>query len=182
MFYWLKPLPDCEIDHSKYKPVIENDWFRKNFMYFVYALQGTLIAWSIILGVWDFSNIIAKTLVFILVYGIHELLHISVVWKIGDISMTHSGIFFWLNSSAKMRKGRFFTFMSLPLWGLTVIPIVVAICTDGNLHLYARYIAWINAIIAGSDIINTFVILSKPRNSVFYRGFFSVEDQSFYKR
>lgn len=175
MFYWMKPLPDCEIDFSEYKPVIENEWFRKHFMSFVYVIQGIILCGSMILGVWKFSNIFIKTLVFIFVFLVHELLHISVIWRIGDISMTHSGIFFWLNSAAKMSKLRFYLFMSLPIWLLTILPTIIAINVQGNLFLYARYIAWINTIIAGSDILNSIVILTKPRNSIFFRGFYKIE-------
>lgn len=172
MFYWMKPLPEVSIDHEQYKPFIANDWFRKNFMYFVYFLQGLLVVLSIILGVWDFSNAFTKIGVFALVYLVHELLHISVVWRVGDISLTHSGIFLWLNSSAKMSKLRFLLFMSMPLIVLTIIPTIVVLFSDGLIYQYARYIAWINAIIAGADIINTFLIIIKPGSSVFYRGFY----------
>ena len=90
MFYWMKPLPEADIDYEKYKPFIRNNWFRQNFMYFVYVLQVTLVILSILLGVWKFSNILIKLALFLLVYLVHELLHISVVWRVGDISLTHS--------------------------------------------------------------------------------------------
>ncbi|MCQ2467889.1 MAG: DUF3267 domain-containing protein [Clostridia bacterium] len=174
MFYWMKPLPDADIDYEKYKPFIKNDWFRRNFMYFVYVLQATLVILSIVLGVWNFSNFFIRLILFLLVYVVHELLHISVVWRIGDISLTHSGIFFWLNSSAKMSKLRFLLFMSMPLIILSIAPMIVALFSNGSVYQYMRYVAWINAIIAGADIINTFLIIIKPRNSVFYRGFYKV--------
>lgn len=174
MFYWMKPLPEAKIDYEQYKPFIKNDWLRQNFMYFVYLLQAMLVTLSICLGVWNFSNMLIKLIVFLLVYLIHELLHISVVWRIGDISLTHSGIFFWLNSSAKMSKIRFLLFMSMPLLILSVVPMIITLFSNGLLYQYMRYIAWINAIIAGSDIINTFLIIIKPKNSVFYRGFYKM--------
>lgn len=174
MFYWMKPLPEADIDYEKYKPFIRNNWFRQNFMYFVYGLQVTLVILSILLGVWKFSNILIKLALFLLVYLVHELLHISVVWRVGDISLTHSGIFFWLNSSAKMSKIRFLLFMSMPLLILSIVPMIIALFSYGPVYQYMRYIAWINAIIAGADIINTFLIIIKPRNSVFYRGFYKM--------
>lgn len=174
MFYWMKPLPEADIDYEKYKPFIRNNWFRQNFMYFVYVLQVTLVILSILLGVWKFSNILIKLALFLLVYLVHELLHISVVWRVGDISLTHSGIFFWLNSSAKMSKIRFLLFMSMPLLILSIVPMIIALFSYGPVYQYMRYIAWINAIIAGADIINTFLIIIKPRNSVFYRGFYKM--------
>ena len=175
MFYWMKPLPEAEIDYDNYKPFIRNDWFRKNFMWFVYLLQAVLVIMSIFFGVWKFSNVFIKFIVFMMVYLVHELLHISVVWRIGDISLTHSGIFFWLNSSAKMSKMRFLLFMSMPLLILSIVPTIITLFSDGAVFQYMRYIAWINAIIAGADIINTFLIIIKPRNSVFYRGFYKIE-------
>ena len=174
MLYWMKPLPEADIDYEKYKPFISNNWFRQNFMYFVYLLQVFLVTLSISFGVWKFSNAFIKLIVFLMVYLVHELLHISVVWRIGDISLTHSGIFFWLNSSAKMSKIRFLLFMSMPLLILSVIPMIIALFSDGFVYRYMRYIAWINAIIAGADIINTILIIIKPRNSVFYRGFYKI--------
>ena len=120
-----------------------------------------------------------------MVYLVHELLHISVVWRIGDISLTHSGIFFWLNSSAKMSKIRFLLFMSMPLLILSIIPMIIALFSDGFVYRYMRYIAWINAIIAGADIINTILIIIKPRNSVFYRGFYKItkiEGEKWYRQ
>ena len=175
MFYWMKPLPEAEIDYDNYKPFIRNDWFRKNFMWFVYLLQAVLVIMSIVFGVWKFSNVFIKLIVFMMVYLVHELLHISVVWRIGDISLTHSGIFFWLNSSAKMSKMRFLLFMSMPLLILSIVPTIITFFSDGAVFQYMRYIAWINAIIAGADIINTFLIIIKPKNSVFYRGFYKIE-------
>lgn len=170
----MKPLPDAQIDYSEYKPFIKNDWFRKNFMWFVYALQIGIVVGSIYLGIWNFSNIFIKILIFIAVYLIHEMLHISVVFRIGDISLTHSGIFFWLNSGAKMSKIRFWLFMTLPLIVLTGIPAILGYAVNIPGTDYFRYIAWINAIIAGADIINSVLILVKPNKAVFYRGFYKV--------
>ena len=177
MFYWMKPLPEADIDYEKYKPFISNNWLRQNFMYFVYLLQAILVSLSILRGVWNFSNVFAKLIVFLLVYLVHELLHISVVWRIGDISLTHSGIFFWLNSGAKMSKLRFLLFMSLPLIVLSIVPMIIVLFSYGSVYQYMRYIAWINAIIAGADIINTFLIIIKPRDSVFYRGFYKTANE-----
>ena len=81
MLYWMKPLPEADIDYEKYKPFISNNWFRQNFMYFVYLLQVFLVTLSISFGVWKFSNAFIKLIVFLMVYLVHELLHISVVWR-----------------------------------------------------------------------------------------------------
>ena len=65
--------------------------------------------------------------------------------------------------------------MSMPLLILSIVPTIITFFSDGAVFQYMRYIAWINAIIAGADIINTFLIIIKPRNSVFYRGFYKIE-------
>ena len=70
-----------------------------------------------------------------------------------------------------MTRGRFWLFMTLPLLTLTLVPAVLLLLNTGALRPYLRYIAWINAVIASSDIINSVLILLKPRDAVFYRGY-----------
>ena len=176
MMYFFKPLPPSDMDFSNYRPFIKNEWFRKHFMMFVYVLQATLILISVALGVWNFSNIFVRVLVFVIVYLCHELLHILVVYRIGDISLTHSGIFLWLNSSAIMSKKRFWLFMTLPLLVLTIIPMSFLPFARGFSFDVLKYIAWINAIIAGSDIINSILIAIKPSNAKFCRGYYIIEN------
>ncbi|MBO4391255.1 MAG: DUF3267 domain-containing protein [Lachnospiraceae bacterium] len=176
MFYWMKPLPPAEIDHSKAVPFIHNEWFRNHFMIFVYILQGSLLLASILVGAWRFTNLFVEIGLYALVFLIHECLHILVVFRRGDLSITHSGIFFWLNSDARMSKLRFLTFMSLPLVVLTVVPAIVMylpVC-PAELVPLLKFVAWINAIIAGADIINAPLILIKPAKAVFHRGFYTV--------
>lgn len=175
MLYFMKPLPKSNIDLTDWKPFIKDQWFRDHFMYFVYCLQAILIIASIMLGVWNFSSSFFRLVLFICVYIIHELLHIVVVYRIGDISLTHSGIFFWLTSGAILNKLRFFIFMSLPLIVLTVIPAVACVFLSGEAKDIVLYISWINSIIAGADIINTFLIAIKPNGSLFYRGYYKVK-------
>ena len=177
MIYFFKPLPPSDIDYSNYRPFIKNEWFRKHFMKFVYFLQVVLILISIVLGVWDFSNWFIKIIIFSLVFITHELLHILVVYKIGDISLTHKGIFFWLNSNAVMSKKRFWLFMTLPLLVLTIIPMFLLFLVDGYVFEVLMYIMWVNAIIAGSDIVNSILIAIKPSNAKFCRGYYIIENQ-----
>ena len=172
MLYLFKPLPANDRDFSNWKPFIKNVWFRKHFMKFVYSLQIVLIIIATMMGVWNFANWIIKGSAFILVFIVHELLHISVVYKIGDISLTHSGIFFWLNSNAVMSKKRFWLFMTLPLLVLTIIPMFFLPLTDGFAFELLRYILCVNAIIAGSDIINSILIAVKPSNVKFCGGYY----------
>lgn len=173
--YFFKPLPPSDTDFSNYQPFIKNEWFRKHFMKFVYILQTILLLISVALDVWDFTNIFVKVLVFVMVYVSHELLHILVVYRIGDISLTHSGIFLWLNSSAVMSKKRFWLFMTLPFLVLTIIPTILLPMVDGIVFDFLRFILWVNAIIAGSDIINSVLIAMKPTNATFCRGYYTTE-------
>lgn len=177
MIYFFKPLPPSDMDFTDYQPFIKNEWFRKHFMKFVYVLQLVLVVVSIILGVWNFSNWFIKIIIFSMVFIIHELLHVLVVYRIGDISLTHSGIFFWLNSSAIMSKKRFWLFMTLPLLVLTIIPILLLPLVGDFVFKVLEYILWINAIIAGSDIINSILIAIKPSNAKFCRGYYITEKQ-----
>ncbi len=174
MLYFMRPLPEGKIDTTNWKPFIKSQWFRNNFMYFVYCLQTGLLISSIIFGVWHFSNAFIKVGLFICTYVIHELLHMTVIYKVGDISITHSGIFFWITSGAILSKLRFFIFMSLPFIALTVVPAIVSVFISGEAKSIAIYIAWLNSIIAGSDIINSVLIATKANNSLFYRGYYKI--------
>lgn len=172
MLYFMKPLSESTIDTSDWNPFIKNKWFREKFMYFVYGFQATLLVSSILLGVWDFSDSFLKTGLFIGTYVTHELLHILVIYRAGDISITHSGIFLWITSGAVLGKFRFWVFMSLPFIGLTIFPAILCNFLSGELKNVVVYIAWVNAIIAGSDIINSVLIAIKPHNALFYRGYY----------
>lgn len=41
------------------------------------------------------------------------------------------------------------------------------------IHMLLVYVAWVNSIIAGSDIINSVLIAIKPNNVLIYRGFYN---------
>lgn len=174
MIYFFKPLPACDLDLSDWQPFIKNKWFDKHFMKFVYALQIVLVILSVYMGAWLFSNWFVKIIVFCVVYLIHELLHIVVIYRIGNISITHSGIFFWIHSDAVMGKKRFWLFMALPFLGLTVLPMILMIWTKGWWFELIRYVVWVNAIIAGADIINIVLIALKPTQAKFCRGYYKV--------
>ena len=105
---------------------------------------------------------------FAAVFLVHESLHILAVHSCRDIYMTRRGLYFWLQPDMEMSKGRFFLFMSLPLLVLTVLPALLAFFVSGPAGAWLKWIAWINAIIAGSDIINTVLIPFKPRGAKFY--------------
>ena len=172
MIYWMKPLPDGQINTADWKRFIENEWFRRHFMWFVYGLQTILLMLSIRSGAWDFSNFFVRTGLLIGTFIIHELLHLMVVYRIGDVSITYSGLFFWISSGAVLSKFRFLVFMSLPLVGLTVVPAVFSMFLSGACRDALVYVAWVNAVSASSDIINSLLIAIKPHHALFYRGYY----------
>lgn len=174
MIYWMKPLPPAEIDTAEYRPFIRNDWFRKNYMWFAYGLMALILAAGFLLPGIRGISMRVRLAVVIPVFVNHELLHFLVVFRIGNVSLTHSGIYFWMNSDARMSKGRFWLFISLPLVTLTLVPAALAAAASVYVRPYLVYIAWLNALIAGSDIINSVLVLFKPRNAVFYRGYYRV--------
>jgi len=176
MIYFFKAIPPSDVDFSIWQPFIKSEWFRKHFMKFVYLLQFILILISIAFGVWEFSNWLLKIIIFSMVFITHELLHILVVYKIGDIYLTHSGIFFWLNCNAVMSKTRFWLFMTLPLFALTIAPMFLLSLVEGVTFELLRFVLWVNAIIAGSDIINSILIAMKPSNAKFCRGYYVIEN------
>ena len=173
---YFKPLPSNDMDFTKWKTYIKNEWFLKHFMKFSYGLQVLLGLISIVLGVWNFANWIIRIIILIVVFIIHELLHILVVCKIGDIGVTHSGISLWISSNAIMSKIRYWLFITLPLIVLSIIPGLLSLI-NGFASEALKYTAWINAIIAGSDIINSILIAVQPSNAKFCKGYFSTEDQ-----
>ena len=170
MIRWVKTPPPADIDRNVYKPFIRNDWFRNHYMFFAYGLMALLAVLLFVTGGMRGVYYPVRLPIFVLVFLVHELLHILVVYRLGDIYLSHSGLFFWLNPDAHMSKGRYFLFMTLPLLTLTLVPAVLLLPDTGALRPYLRYIAWSNAIIASSDIINTVLIPLKPKDSVFYRG------------
>ena len=173
MIKWVTKLPETEIDTNEYKPFIKNQWFRKHYMWFAYALMFLLILpVSLLTTSMNDIPFLLRLGMIIPVFLIHELLHVLVVFRIGDIYLTHSGLFFWLRSDAHMSKIRFLIFMSLPFLVLSVLPLVIKLFYTGPLVPYISYIAWINSIMASSDILNSMLILIKPRNSVFWRGYY----------
>lgn len=62
--------------------------------------------------------------------------------------------------------------MTLPFIGLTVFPAILCIFLSGELKDFAVYIAWVNSMIAGADIINSVLIMIKPGNALCYRGYY----------
>ena len=162
-------------------PFINNRRFSERFMLYVYALQAALIVLSAFLGVWRVFSLAVRVLLFCGVYAVHELLHLAVIWRTGDISITHSGIFLWITPGATLSKRRFFMFMSLPLLALTAAPAFVLLLgaerLGGTAFDLIKYSACVNAIIAGADIINSILIAIKPRAAMFRRGYYTIPDK-----
>lgn len=174
MFYWFRHLPASDKDLTTWTRFIHHDFFNTHFMKFVYLLQISVLSLPFVIGSW-FNDI---SLAYLIIIGVgifmmHECIHILVIYKQGDISLTFSGLFFWLDTDAIMSKGRFFTFMSGPFIVLSIIPFILAFFTDGEIRTVLLYISWINTIFSGADIINSFLILLKPRQAKFYRGYYT---------
>ncbi|SEN88498.1 Putative zincin peptidase [Paenisporosarcina quisquiliarum] len=176
MIIWFRHLPQISMDLKDWTPFIENNWFRKHYMKFVYLFQVTIFLMSRFFDVWFIPiDTFVLILIFIVVFIIHESLHIFVINKKGDISLTFRGTFFWLHTNAVLSKMRFWIFMSLPLIALSVVPAIVSLYVSGNIKSVLLFISWINLWISASDIINSFLIVIKPKNSVFCRGYYQVE-------
>lgn len=172
---WFRPLPQVTMDLSDWTPFIKNNWYRQHYMKFVYLLQLLIL---LIPKFFETSfthiNIFALILISIFVFIIHELIHIVTINKKDDISLTFSG-FFWLNTNAVLSKVRFWLFMTLPFIALSVIPNILAFYVPSNIKPILLFISWFNTVISGSDIINSFLIAIKPKNSVFCRGYYRVK-------
>ena len=176
MIILFRNLPQKSMDLSEWTPFIQNNWYRKHYMKFVYLLQIIifLIPQFFTTGFTNF-NIFLLILIGILVFIIHECLHILVINTKGDISLTFKGIFFWLNTNASLSKDRFWVFMSLPFIVLSVVPVIISFYVLGNIKLILLFVAWINTLISSSDIINSFLIAIKPKNTVFCRGYYQIK-------
>jgi Putative zincin peptidase len=175
MIIWFRHLPHKSMELSEWTPFIQNNWYRKHYMKFVYLLQimTFLIPHFFTTGFTDI-NLFLLIILGILVFIIHEWLHILVINNKGDISLTFSGIFFWLNTNAILTKVRFWVFMSLPFIVLSVVPVVISFYALGNIKLILLFVSWFNTLISSSDIINSFLIAIKPKNTIFCRGYYRV--------
>ncbi len=173
---WFRQLPQISMDFSEWTPFIKNNWYQKHYMKFVYLLQIIIFLIPNYFGVgFTYINILYLIIIGIFVFIIHECLHILVISNKGDISLTCSGIFFWLNTNATLSKSRFWVFMSLPIIVLSVAPAFMSFYVSGNIKSIILFVCWINAIISASDIYNSFLIVMKPKNSVFCRGYYQVK-------
>ena len=54
------------------------------------------------------------------------------------------------------------------------VPAISSVFLSGIIREIAVYIAWVNSIIAASDIINSVLIAIKPKDSLFYRGYYKI--------
>lgn len=196
MIVWFKNLPEKDIDYSKWVPFIKSTWIRKNFIKFAYLLMFVLFILpnffkyntyrnhinntfsnfmnnSIIASI---SSILYVMFIILTVYVLHELLHIVVIYKKCDISITYNrGIFLWITPNDVLQKKQFWLFMSLPIIGLSIVPSIVSVLINGYFKSLLLYICWVNLIIGSADIINSILILIKPNNTLFYRGRYRVE-------
>lgn len=187
---WFKPLPPTKMDFSGWQPFIKQPWFRERYMTFVYiwmalvfvapGLSGRSISGRAAVALQEqagMGSAAAYALLVLLlpvIFIVHELLHIMVIYRAGDISLTSRGIFFWLNTDAVLGKGQFWLFMSLPLLTLSGVTGVSALALSGWAGTLMLYIAWVNLIISSSDLFNSVLIALKPGGSRFCRGYWRV--------
>ena len=167
-----KPLPEMNIDKNVYKPFIRSEWFRKNYMWFAYGLMILLFLAALLLGRLNAGSLLFRILLYIAVYAVHESLHILSVCGKGNIYLSHSGLYLWLTPDFVLSKRRFWIFTTLPFLVLTGLTGLVSCFVSAPFAMVLKYIAWVNAITAGSDIINSLLIAVKPGNSFFYRGYY----------
>ncbi|HDR6299108.1 hypothetical protein COD90_19360 [Bacillus cereus] len=164
------------MDYSEWTPFIQNNWYQKHYMKFVYLFQIIIFMIPYFFETsFTHINIFYLIIIGILVFIIHECLHILVISKKGDISLTFSGIFFWLNTNATLSKIRFWVFMSFPVIALSVVPAMMSFFVSGNIKSILLFICWINTFISASDIYNSFLIAMKPKNLFFCRGYYQVK-------
>lgn len=175
LILWFKHLPPVQLDESKWQPFLKYDFTRDHFMKFVYALQISVILIPTFYNDW-FPSLSLLTLIVIALFSfiLHECLHIITIYHKGDLSLTFRGVFFWIHTNTPLSKIHFFTFMGLPFFGLTVLPLIASFFVNESLQSTLLYISWFNTITSGSDLINLFLITLKPNKAIFCRGFYKV--------
>lgn len=176
MIVWFRHLPQVRLDGEEWRPFIQHICFRKHFMKVVYILMAASIALPFVSGV-RLSPFKDFPLLFIIVgvFVIHEALHMLVIHKKGDISLTFKGIYFWIHTNAILSKKRYWVFMTLPFISLTIIPAIASFFVAGDLQAILLFIAWYNLIISASDIVNSILILLKPNRTEFCRGYYRLK-------
>lgn len=174
MMSLFKELKPVEVDTNIWKPFIQNKWFDKNFMSICRILQLVLIVGSILFGIWSYFPILKNVILVLLIFIVHEGIHIITIYGKGNVSLTRSGLDFWINTDKILTKIRFWIFMTAPILVLSIIPMLLYFCTNGILNELMLFIAWVNLIIARTDIVNSILILLKPSGSVFFRGYYHV--------
>ncbi|UII57891.1 DUF3267 domain-containing protein [Cytobacillus spongiae] len=164
------------MDLSEWTPFIQKEWFRHHFMKLVYLLQFIILLIPSFLPT-EFTSlsIVILILIGILTFIIHESLHFLVIYRKGDMSLTFSGIFFWIHTNATLSKARFLIFMSLPFIALSVVPVLLSFFVTDHVKILLLFVGWLNALISASDLINSILIMIKPANSVFCRGYYRVK-------
>ncbi|WP_262381005.1 DUF3267 domain-containing protein [Bacillus infantis] len=178
MIHWFRHLPQLHMNSLVWIPFIQNSWFREHFMKFAYSLQIVVfLVPGLMGGLFSGIPLYMLILIGIAVFIVHEILHIVTVYKKGDISLTFSGTFFWLNTNAILSKRRFLVFMSLPFVGLSVVPAIAALFVSGEMQTLLLFVSWINFILSAADIINSFLIAIKPKGAVFSRGYYRIVQQ-----
>lgn len=178
MIVWFRHLPQVRLEGAAWQPFIQHEWLRKHFMKIVYGLMVAFIVLPFVSG-GSLTPVKNFPLLFIIVgvFVIHEALHMLVIHKKGDISLTFKGIYFWIHTNAILSKKRYWVFMTLPFISLTILPAIVSFFVTGDLQALLLFIAWYNLIISAADIVNLILILLKPNQTEFCRGYYRVKHE-----
>ncbi|CAG9623290.1 hypothetical protein BACCIP111883_04091 [Sutcliffiella rhizosphaerae] len=95
MILWFRNLPQKSMDLSVWTPFIQNNWCRKHYVKFVYLIQIIILSVpSFFFYSTGFTTINIIIIISLLVFIFHECLHLLILNKKDDISLTFSGIFF----------------------------------------------------------------------------------------
>ena len=70
------------MDFSEWTPFIQNTWYRKHYMKFVYLLQIIILSIPYFFGAgFTHINLFYLIIMGMIVFAIHECLHVLVVYK-----------------------------------------------------------------------------------------------------
>lgn len=194
MISWFKELPEIDVDFFIWKPLITSTFLRNNYMKFVYSIAGILIFITGVIGRKTFNKEMFLTFtqytdnlaigvffsvtycifLFVLIFILHELLHIIIYYKQGDLSITYHNLLVRINTNAIITKKRFIIGLLLPIIVLTILPLLVSNFIDGYVNSLMLYIGCNNLVIGSFDIFESLIIIFKPNNSMFCCGYYMI--------
>lgn len=186
MLYWFKQLPETKREGDGWEPFINTPWLNKNYnKLFKACMLIWIIALSLYAGTYyqsirdNYTIIIIAAISVALAFAVlavHEALHILVVYRYGDVSLTRVKGYWGMvgvDSAAELSKLHYLIFALLPTLLLTVCPLIISLFTTGFASYFLGFAALSN--ISPVDIINSIVVIRKPRGTVILSGYYKVE-------